>query len=56
LVEPDLPEVPPMIMIRWPSRPTIATPAAFDSAASDIMRILANAVIELAAIKVSKQL
>jgi hypothetical protein len=56
LVEPDHDLAAAAIRIRWPQKPTITTPTSYDSAASDAMRILANAVIELAAIKVWKKL
>jgi hypothetical protein len=56
LIAPDPPDLAPSIMIRWPSKPTLASPAAFDGTASDAMRILAHAVIALAAIKSRKRL
>jgi hypothetical protein len=54
LVEP--PDLPPTILIRWPRKPSITTPARYDTVASDAMRTLANAVIKLAAIKLRKRL
>src|SRR5688500_15210238 len=39
LVEPDPPDLPPTILIRWPDKPTTASPATFDHTAADIMRI-----------------
>jgi len=54
LVEPgnDLPNA---VVIRWPAKPTITSPATFDKVVADAMRILSNAVIELAAIRVWKR-
>jgi hypothetical protein len=43
-------------VIRWPGKPTIASPATFDKVASDTMRVLSNAVVELAALRVWKKL
>jgi hypothetical protein len=54
LVEPA--GLPPMIKIRWPDKPSLCPPAQFDAAVAAAMRIFANAVIELAAIKVWKKL
>jgi hypothetical protein len=54
LVEP--PDLPPQILIRWPSKPTVCTPGVYDAVAASAMRLLANAVVELAAIKVWKKL
>ena len=55
LVEPgnDLPKA---VAIRWPQKPTISSPATFDQLAAAAMRILANASVELAALKVWKKL
>jgi hypothetical protein len=55
LVEPgnDLPNA---VAIRWPQKPTITSPAAFDKAVADTMKVLSNAVVELAAIRVWKKL
>jgi hypothetical protein len=55
LVEPgnDLPNA---VAIRWPAKPTIASPAAFDKVVADAMKILSNAVVELAALRVWKKL
>jgi hypothetical protein len=54
LVEP--PELPPMIRVRWPDKPSIVPPAQFDAAVAAAMRILSNAVVELAAIRVHRRL
>jgi hypothetical protein len=55
LVEPgnDLPNA---VVIKWPQKSTISSPAAFDKLAADTMRVLSNAVVELAAIRVGKRL
>jgi len=55
LVEPgnDLPNA---VAIRWPAKPTITSLATFDQAAAAAMKILANASVELAALKVWKKL
>lgn len=55
LVEPDH-DLPPAIVIRWPAKPTTTAPASFDKAVAAAMRILSNAVVELAAIRVWKKL
>jgi hypothetical protein len=55
LVEPgnDLPNA---VVIRWPGKPTITSPASFDQVVAAAMKILANASVELAALKVWKKL
>ena len=55
LVEPgnDLPNA---VVVKWPVKPTIASPAAFDKVVADAMKVLSNAVVELAAIRVWKKL
>jgi hypothetical protein len=55
LVEPgnDLPNA---VLIKWPVKPTITSPAAFDQVVAAAMKILANASVELAALKVWKKL
>jgi hypothetical protein len=55
LVEPanDLPKA---VVVRWPQKPTIASPATFDQVVADPMKILSNAVVELAALKVWRKL
>ena len=47
---------PPVIAIRWPSKATVTTPAAYDQIAANVMRLLANASTTLAGIKVWKRL
>ena len=39
-------------MVKWPVKPTISSPAAFDKVVADAMKVLSNAVVELAAIRV----
>ena len=55
LVEPgnDLPNA---VVVKWPPRPTISSPATFDQAVAAAMKVLSNAVVELAAIRVRKRL
>ena len=55
LVEPgnDLPNA---VVVRSPQKPTISSPAAFDKVVADTMKILSNAVVELAALRVWKRL
>jgi hypothetical protein len=55
LVEPgnDLPNA---VVVRWPAKPTIVSPATFDQLVATAMKILANASVELAALKVWKKL
>jgi hypothetical protein len=45
-----------VIAIRWPSKATVTTPAAYDQVAANVMRLLANASTTLAGIKVWKKL
>jgi hypothetical protein len=54
LVEPgnDLPNA---VVVKWPQRPTISSLAAFDKVVADTMKILSNAVVELAALRVWKK-
>ena len=47
---------PPVVAIRWPSKATVTTPAAYDQVAANVMRLLANASTTLAGIKVWKKL
>jgi hypothetical protein len=44
------------VVIRWPQKSTITSPATFDKVVADTMRLLSNAVVELAAIRVWKKL
>ena len=55
LVERDN-DLPNAVVVKWPAKPTITSPATFDKAVADTMKILSNAVVELAAIKVRRKL
>jgi hypothetical protein len=50
LVEP--PELPPVIRFKWPTKPTLCPPAQLDSVVAAAMRVLSNALVELAALRV----
>jgi hypothetical protein len=54
LVEP--PQLPAVVRLRWPEKPSLCPPAQLDAVVASAMRILANAVVELAALKVRKKL
>jgi hypothetical protein len=54
LVEPL--DLPPMIRIVWPTKPTIVPPAQYNEVASTAMRLLAEASTRLAAIRSSRRL
>jgi hypothetical protein len=54
LIQP--PDMPPIIRIRWPDNASLCPPAQFDAAVAAAMRILSNAVVELAAIRVHRRL
>ena len=55
LVEPDN-DLPNAVVVKWPAKPTITSPATFDKVVADAMKVLSNAVVELAAIRVRKRL
>jgi hypothetical protein len=55
LVEPGN-DRPNAVVIRWPQKSTITSPATFDQVVANTMKILSNAVVELAALRVSKKL
>jgi hypothetical protein len=55
LVEPGN-DRPNAVVVRWPQKSTISSPAAFDKLVADTMRVLSNAVVELAALRVWKRL
>ena len=44
------------VVVKWPVKPTISSPAAFDKVVAAAMKILANASVELAALRVWKNL
>jgi hypothetical protein len=54
LVEPT--DLPPIIRIRWPEKPTLCPPAQLNATVAAAMRILSNSVVELAALRVRKKL
>jgi len=47
---------PPVIFVKWPQKPTVCPPATFDQLVASAMRVLSNAVLELAAIRVQRKL
>jgi hypothetical protein len=55
LVEPGNHQ-PPVIVVKWPQKPTVCPPATFDQVVASAMRVLSNAVLELAAIRVQRKL
>jgi hypothetical protein len=54
LVEPA--DMPNSVVIQWPAKPTVCTPAQLDAVVAAAMRLLSAAVIELAALRVWKRL
>jgi hypothetical protein len=42
-------DLPNAVVVKWPQKPTISSPAAFGKLVADTMRVLSNAVVELAA-------
>jgi hypothetical protein len=54
LVEPD--SKPAMVRITWQVKATVCTPAQFDQVAATAMRLLANSVVTLAAIRARRKL
>jgi hypothetical protein len=52
LVEPNGGK-PPLIAIDWPPVPTVCTPQQLDAVVAAAMRVLSNAVVELAALRAS---
>ena len=49
LVKPD--SLPPLVRIAWPEKGTLVTPAKFAETAAAAMRILGNALVEVARMK-----
>ena len=47
---------PPVIVVKLPQKPTVCPPATFDQLVASAMRVLSNAVVELAALRVGKKL
>jgi hypothetical protein len=54
LVEPT--DLPPVIRIRWPDKPTLCPPAQLNATVAATMRVMSNAVVELAALRVWRKL
>ena len=54
LIEPT--DTPPFIAFNWPPKPRVCTPAQLDQVVAAAMRLLSNAVVELAAIRVHRKL
>jgi hypothetical protein len=54
LLEP--PDLPAVIRLRWPDKATLCPPTQLDAVVAAAMRILVNAVVELAALRVRKKL
>jgi hypothetical protein len=54
LLEP--PDMPPIIRLRWPDKPSLCPPTQLDAVVAAAMRILANAVVELAVLKARRRL
>jgi hypothetical protein len=52
----EQPGKPPIVTIGWPSKPSVCTPATYDQVAAAAMRLLAAAVVELAAIRTWRKL
>jgi hypothetical protein len=55
LIEPGN-DLPAAIVIRWPQKATVASPASFDQTIAAAMKILASASVELAGLRVRKKL
>ncbi len=55
LVEPGN-DRPNAVVIRWPAKPTITSLATFDQVVANTMKVLSNAVVELAALRVWNRL
>jgi hypothetical protein len=54
LVEPT--DMPPVIRLRWPEKPSLCPPCSYDNVAAAAMQVLTAAVIELAAVRVWRKL
>jgi hypothetical protein len=52
----DAAKHPPLIAIRWPTKATVTTPAAYDQMAANAMRLLAAASTAIAQLKARRQL
>jgi hypothetical protein len=49
-------DLPNTVAIRWPDKPTLCPPSQLDATVAAAMRILANSVVELAALRLWKKL
>ena len=49
-------DLPNAVVVKWPAKPTITSPATFDKVVADTMKVLSNAVVELAALRVWRKL
>jgi len=47
---------PPVIVIKWPERPSTCPPRQFDQLVAAAMRVLSSAVVGLAAIRVHRRI
>jgi hypothetical protein len=47
---------PPVIIIKWPEKPSTCPPRSFDQLVASAMKVLSNSVVELAAIRVHRRL
>ena len=54
LIEAD--ETPAVVIVRWPSKPSVFHPCRFPSAADNAARTFASAVVKLAQIKRGRKL
>jgi hypothetical protein len=54
LLEPR--DMPPIIRFRWPDKPSLCPPTQLDAAVAAAMKVLSNAVVELAALRVYRRL
>jgi hypothetical protein len=55
LVEPGK-GAPPVIIVKWPEKPSTCPPGSFDQLVASAMKVLSNSVVELAAIRVHRRL
>jgi hypothetical protein len=54
LVQPT--DTPPSVIINWPSKATVCTPATYDQVVANAMRLLAAASTAIAQLKARRQL
>jgi hypothetical protein len=55
LVEPGK-GAPPVIIVKWPEKPSNCPPRSFDQLVASAMKVLSNSVVELAAIRIHRRL